>query len=244
MFDQLFASLGGLLTGSIPTTVTTSLGASLSLSLALGLSHMDDPNSIEERHAAMSRMVESLGRNVELSSQLPFKVEIKKVNMSKLALSPIYSFFRGNVCEIHLNSNPHTHLNYQVLASQQTGQTDELNPTSLAYTLGHEIGHCMYKHLILRKKPVNTIYQLQKDYWGIADKVTHPLQLDIKQRPLHEEVYADEFGIALAAAWQHEDLAQINNKVIEFRKSMSAFDSKRNTHYYIPQRREKTALSK
>lgn len=222
MFDQLFVSL------------TTTL--------ALGFSHMDNPAVIEEHHEAMANMVESLERNRELSKQLPFKVAIKRVNMSKLALSPIYSLFRDNVCEIQLNNNPHTHLNYQVLASQQTGQTGELNPTSLAYTLGHEIGHCMYKYQILRNKPITTIYPLQRDYWGIADKQNTPLKLDASHRPLHEEVYADEFGIALAATWQKEDPALVNNKVIEFRKAMSTFDSKRNTHFYLATRREKTAL--
>lgn len=223
MFDQLLATLG-----------TT---------LAVGLSQMDSPAVVEERHTAMVNMIESLERTPELSRQLPFKVVIKRVNMSRLALSPIYSMYRDNsVCEIQLNNNAHTHLNYQVLASQQTGQTAELNATSLAYTLGHEIGHCMYKHQILKNKPVNSIYQLQREYWLVADKQSHPLKLDSAHRQLHEEVYADEFGIALAAAWQKEDLALINNKVIEFRKAMTAFDNKRNTHFYIAPRREKTAL--
>lgn len=222
MFDQLLATLG--------TTLT------------VGLSQMDSPAVVEERHNAMAAMIESLERNPELSKQLPFKVVVKRVKMSKLALSPIYSMYRDNVCEIQLNNNGHTHLNYQVLASQQAGQTAELNPTSLAYTLGHEIGHCMYKHQILKNKPVNSIYQMQREYWLTADKQNHPLKLDASHRQLHEEVYADEFGIALAAAWQKEDLAQVNNKVIEFRKAMTAFDSKRNTHFYIAPRREKTAL--
>lgn len=216
--------------------------ASIGTTLALGLSQMDSPTVVEERHNAMASMVESLERDPELARQLPFKVVVKRVNMSKLALSPIYSLFRDNVCEIQLNNNPHTHLNYQVLASQQSGQTAELNTTSLAFTLGHEIGHCMYKYQISKNKPVNSTYQLQRDYWVIADKQNHPFKLDASHRQLHEEVYADEYGIALAAAWQREDPATINNKVIEFRKAMTAFDSKRNTHFYIAPRREKTAL--
>lgn len=222
MLDQIFASLG--------------------TSLALGLSQMDSPMAVEAHHTAMVTMVESLERTPELAKQLPFKVQVKRVNMSKLAVSPIYSMYKGNVCEIQLNNNPHTHLNYQILASQQTGQTAELNPSSLAFTLGHEIGHCMYKHQLSKNKPVTNTYPLQKEYWTMADRLNHPLKLDASHRPLHEEVYADEFGIALAAAWQKEDQAQLNNTIIEFRKAMSAFDSKRNTHYYLAPRREKTAL--
>lgn len=210
--------------------------------LGLGASVVCGPEQVDERN----RHLESLIQRVEKISEeranpklrYPFEIVALRQKLAPKWPSPIYSRYQGGVCQIILNDNPDTHEAYEELMDRVQKDKPKLMDQAEYYVVGHEIGHCAYKYL--GKHDPQRLSDIFKRDDGHEDQ--HPdaplkhkpaEEVGADQRRLHEEIFADVYGIEFSKQMSGDKAAGLEDIVVKFRQKVSVDDPEYYTQHYI-----------
>lgn len=103
---------------------------------------------------------------------------------------------------------------------------------------GHEIGHCAYKYLG-KHDPQRLSDIFKRDSSHEDQHPDGPLkhkpaeQVGADQRRLHEEIFADVYGIEFSKLMSGDKAAGLEDIVVNFRQKVSVDDPEYYTQHYI-----------
>lgn len=210
--------------------------------LGLGASVICGPDLVDERNnhldSLVKRVQEVSAAHAGSKIHYPFAIQSKRQNLPNSWPSPIYSRYRPGVCEVILNENTETHLAYEELMTRVEGEKPQLLESAQYYIIGHEIGHCVYKHLRSTdpKKISDTFHKDEAQEKGDLDLLfvtSPPTEVKVQQRHLHEEIFSDLYGIEFSKKNLGQKAVGLDDIVISFRKKVSDNDPNYFTHHYI-----------
>lgn len=213
--------------------------------LGLGASVICGPDLVDERNQHLDNLVKrvqevSAGHTDE-KIHYPFVIQSKRQTLPDSWPSPIYSRYRVGVCEVILNDNTQTHQGYETLMERVKNEKPQLLESAQYYIIGHEIGHCVYKHLRNTdpQKVADVFHRdeaLEKDRTdGLFSSPSEapPSEVKVQQRRLHEEIFSDLYGIEFSKKWLGQKAAGLDDIVVRFREKVSDKDPNYFTHHYI-----------
>lgn len=106
------------------------------------------------------------------------------------------------------------------------------------YVVGHEIGHCAYKYLS-KHQPQRLSDIFRRDDSHENQHPDAPLThkpapaVGSDQKRLHEEIFADVYGIEFSKQMSGDKAAGLEDIVVKFRQKVSVDDPEYYTQHYI-----------
>lgn len=206
--------------------------------LGLGFGVLDNPQAVADRNSHFQSLVAQVEKvsteHTHKAFEFPFHIEATLMALGPDRPSPIYSMFRNGRCTIVLNTNPSTHRSYGLLIQKTQEDKPMLKEEAELYVVGHEIGHCVYKHLLKTDpKQVNFRFERHREDADLAAEDQVPEWVTPEQQHLHQEIFADMYGIQFAKKWLNQDSLPIEHLVVEFRKKVSDHDPSYYTQHFL-----------
>lgn len=210
--------------------------------LGLGASVVCGPEQVDERNRHLESLVQRVEKISEEKSNpkltYPFEIVAIRQKLNSKWPSPIYSRYQGGVCQIILNNNPDTHEAYEELMDRVQKDKPKMLDQAEYYVVGHEIGHCAYKYLG-KHDPQRLSDIFNRDDGHESQHPDGPLQhkppvqVGTEQKRLHEEIFADVYGIEFSKQMSGDKAAGLEDIVVKFRQKVSVDDPEYYTQHYI-----------